>query len=292
MPRLICCRDRRESRSRRIFFFVSACINVLNVFRFSDRPINRAPRTSTRRCKQSMQAMSIEGIYITSEASNPMESLEKATLIAGKGIQGDRYCNHVGTYSHIRVSKLHPWQREPGRQLTILSADSVEYALKQHGLDVPTSLGDLRRNIVVRGISAQELLGAVGHIVNLGETCRVLVHRLCVPCMYNERKNCIPGMMEAIWNEAGVSCQVVVGGDISVGDSITLTNEQGIVDDGNQPPGYYTPPSKRTSEMVLGAMRVAREQKKQLQEIDPEGVKRVEASYATVGLTFWPKDKE
>ena len=71
-----------------------------------------------------------------------------------------------------------------------------------------------------------------------------------------------------------------------------MTQEQGIVDEVNQPPGYYTPPSKRTSEMVFGARKMMREKKEELQDIDPEGVKRVEASYGTVGLTFWPKVKE
>lgn len=218
----------------------------------------------------------------------PMKALTRATLVAGKGIEGDRYCNRVGTYSVLRASKLQPGQPEPGRQVTLVSADSVEQALQQGGITPPACLGDLRRNIVVRGISAQELLSAVGRVVKLGEDCKVLVHRHCVPCMYNERKNCIPGMMEAIWKEAGVSCEVLVGGSIECCDSVTITSEEGIVDEGNQPPGYYTPPSKRTSAMVFDARNMMRDKKKELQEVDPKGVKRVEASYATVGLTFWP----
>lgn len=235
--------------------------------------------------------MSIEGIFMSPTASTPMQSLEKGTLVAGKGLDGDRYSNFVGTYSHLRSSKQNPGQREPGRQLTILSADSVKETLERNGLEEPKSLGDLRRNIVVRGVSAEDLLGTIGHEVKLGDTCRVLVHRHCVPCMYNERKNGIKGLMEAIWNQSGVSCQVLTGGTIAVGDTVEILKKQnGMVDDGIQPPGYYTPPSKRTTGMVTGAMKMMREEKKKLLEIDPEGVKRVEASYQTVGLTFWPKD--
>jgi MOSC domain-containing protein YiiM len=222
----------------------------------------------------------------------PMQSVDTGTLMVGKGLDFDRYCTLVGTYSHIRVSKLQTGQREPGRQLTLMSADSVEAALKRNGLPAPASLGDLRRNIVVRGLSSEILLAAFGKVVKLGPTCRVLVHRQSVPCMYNERKNCIPGMMEAIWNEAGVSCEVLTGGPIGVGDVVDiLENETGQVDDGNQPPGYYVPPSKRTAEMVRDAMKRKREEKEKLLEIDREGVDRVQASYATVGLTFWPRDK-
>lgn len=116
--------------------------------------------------------------------------------------------------------------------------------------------------------------------------------------MYNERKNCIPGMMEAIWNESGVSCEVLVGGPIVVGDKVTILEKRPCefidkqVDDGHQPAGFYVPPSKRTMAMVMEAMATLHEAKKLLSDIDPEGVKRVQESYASVGLTFWPKDKE
>lgn len=89
--------------------------------------------------------------------------------------------------------------------------------------------------------------------------------------------------------EAGVSCEVIVGGTIKVGDAARLTEKRGTIDAGNQAPGYYVPPSKRTSEMVFGARKIMRESKKQLEAVDPDGVERVETSYATVGLSFWPK---
>ena len=254
-------------------------------------PRNKMMRTTTFITDLQRPCPSLKASFSPPSASMPMQSVPKGTLIAGKGLEGDRYCQQVGTYSVFRISKLEPGQREPGRQLTLISADSVEAAFERNGLNAPDSLGDLRRNIVVRGLSSDDLLGAVGHVIQLGETCRVLVHRHCVPCIYNERKNGIKGMMEAIWNEAGVSCQVLVGGHITVGDTVEILCEKQQVDDGYQPPGYYVPPSKRTAEMVKEAIEKGREGKKQLLEIDPEGVKRVDASYGTVGLTFWPRDK-
>lgn len=222
-----------------------------------------------------------------------MQSVDTGTLVAGKGLEFDRYCTLSGTYSHIRVSKLLPGQRKPGRQLTLVSADSVEAALKRNGLQVPASLRNLRRIIEVRGLSCESILAAAGRVIKLGPPCRVLVHRQSVPCMYNEKKNCISGMMEAIWNEAGVSCEVLTGGPIGVGDVVEILEDEAVqVDDGNQPPGYYVPPSKRTAEMVRDAIKRKREEKEKLLEIDPEGVERVQASYGTVGLTFWPRDKE
>jgi MOSC domain-containing protein YiiM len=255
----------------------------------------------------------IEGIFLSPGASLPMQSLETGTLVANRGLEGDRYHSLQGTYSHLRLSKVSPGEREPGRQLTLLSAESVEAAFAKNGLVPPKSLGDLRRNIVVRGCSAEDLLLTAApatngqrRVIQLGPTCRLLVHRHCVPCMYNERKNGIPGMMEAIWNESGVSCQVLVGGSISVGDSVQIipvppvplngedanANVLEATDPGNQPPGYYVPPSKRTTKMVMGALQMMRETKKQLAATDPEGVARVEVSYQSVGLSFWPRDKK
>lgn len=152
---------------------------------------------------------------------------------------------------------------------------------------------DLNISITKQPQTSEELLGAIGHVITLGPQARVLVHRHTVPCMYNEKKNGIKGMTEAIWYESGVSCEVITGGTIHVGDTVQIHKDEiRNVDDGNQPPGYYVPPSKRTTEMVMGTMKLLREVKEEYTEIDPEGVERVEASYGTVGLTFWPKDKK
>ena len=233
--------------------------------------------------------MSIEGIFLSPSASMPMNSIQQGQLIAGKGLDGDRYSECVGTYSVFRASKLHPGDREPGRQLTLMSADSVEESLDRNQLSRPKSLGDLRRNIIIRGVSAQDLLQAAGHVVKIGQECQVLIHRHTVPCMYNERKNGIPGLMEAIWNESGVSCQVLVGGHIRVGDSVEILSQQEEIDDGKQLPGYYVPPSKRTATMVKESLKQRKLNMQKFAEIDPEGVGRASAAYETVGLTFWAK---
>jgi MOSC domain-containing protein YiiM len=96
-------------------------------------------------------------------------------------MEGDRYANNIGTYSVLK---------EPGRQLTLLSADGVEVALKEEGKQLG-SIGSLRRNIVLRGISSSELLQAIGSVVQFeGQTAsssssssppQLFIHRNCVP---------------------------------------------------------------------------------------------------------------
>jgi outer membrane lipoprotein-sorting protein len=124
--------------------------------------------------------------------------------------------------------------------------------------------------------------------------------------MYNERKNKIPGLMEGIWKEAGVSCEVLVGGVIRIDDAVTILDDEddgddmaattattaaSLVDPGRQAPGYYTPPSQRTAHMVREARSVLRATREELWAVDPDGVSRTAASYASVGLQFWPPDR-
>lgn len=221
-----------------------------------------------------------------------MQALEEATLIEGRGIQGDRYCSSSGTYSCLRVSRLRKGQPEPGRQITLISADSVQRTLQENNMACP-KIGDLRRNVILHGISGDVLLRAIGHVVQLGDSCRVMVHRNCIPCMYNERKNRIPGLMEAIWDVAGVSCEVLVGGCMQVGDKIQiLWDETREIDGGLQPSGFYVRPKERTAQMVKESLAAKREGKEALLKIDPEGVERVESSYNSVGLKFWPSENK
>lgn len=223
-----------------------------------------------------------------------MQSVEQGRLISGRGLEGDRYCRQNGTYSVLRLSSLRPGEREPGRQLTLISWDSVHSVFAQVPLKpLEHGYGDLRRNILVKGLSSQDLLGAVGCVVRLGDTCQILVHRHCVPCQYNERKNGVPGLMEAIWDHSGVSTEVLVGGAIRVGDKVEILDQQKMaVDAGIQAPGYYIPPKQRTAQMVKDARAAVGKHKKELMEFDREGVERVDKSYASVGLKFWPSTPE
>lgn len=207
-----------------------------------------------------------------------MEAREEALLIEGKGIAGDRYCSLQGTYSVLQTKE---GAREPARQLTIISADDVEGTLAENQ---QVELGNLRRNIVVRGISP--LRDAIGHVVKIGDT-KILAHRLTVPCMYNERLNKCPKLMETLWCDAGISCEILEGGTIRVGDAIAILDETRETYPVSE--AYLTPPSKRTAQMVKDSLEEKREMQERLLKIDPEGVKRADDSYGQVDLRFWPK---
>lgn len=205
-----------------------------------------------------------------------------------------------GNVFRVTSIQRHPGQREPGRNLTILSKEGVLAAFQRSNLTPPESLGNLRRNILVEGLSSDDLLNSIGKVIEFGSAkdgAKVFVHRHCVPCMYNERRNGIPGMMEAIWREAGVSCEVLEAGSISVKDLVRIVpfessgdkdnHNETILDPGDQSPGYFVPPSQRTAAMVKGSLKRKKEALEILMKLDPEGINRGQEAYASVGLKLW-----
>ena len=218
----------------------------------------------------------IEQIVVAPASTAPMRSLECAQLQAGVGIVSDRYAKRVGTYSV---------KREPGRQLTLISADGAEAALAAAGRP-DVAVADLRRNIVLRGITAEELNAAVGRTSYLGD-CELFVHRLCVPCMYNERINNADGLMCGVWDAAGVNAEVVRGGVVRLGDELRIGEADPVrVDDGGKPPAFFKHPKKRTGEEARGLI-ATREAGRKSAAADPVGTWRMEAAYEKVGITFF-----
>ena len=249
-----------------------------------------------------------------------MQSVECANLIAGRGLEGDRYSLGQGTYSALP---------EVGRQLTLMSEHVLEHEFFQNSNTTTHAallldIGQLRRNVVVRGISPSDLLATVGQVLtivapssssvgdgstplegephdpnddddNSGAGCQLLVHRNCVPCPYNERLNQLPGLQEALWLDMGVSCEILRGGTIQRGDAVRIIDDcqhpqqphHGGVQDPHVP-SFYVPPKQRTAAMVRAAVADKRALHQQLLVQDPEGAARLQASYQKVGLSFWP----
>ena len=239
--------------------------------------------------------MSVDSIFIAPEAGLPMQELEEAEVKAGRGIVGDRYFVRKGTYSVFRDSNTQLGRREPGRQITLVAAEGVEEALKAASIPALRSLGDFRRNIVLRGIPTSELQGAVGRTIALGQECVVFVHRSCVPCMYNERKVERAGLMEALWDCCGVSCEVVEGGLLRRGDRVVVGDmvDAERVDAGlaERQAGFLVRPSQRTLAMSRGLRDARSAVLSRLLKVDPGGVVRGIESYHTVGLQLFPKPK-
>jgi MOSC domain-containing protein YiiM len=149
-------------------------------------------------------------IHIAPAASFEMEELAEATLVKGKGIEGDRYYKGIGTYS----------PKPDAREVTLFEIEVIE-ALARN--DPPVQSGpirlapvDHRRNLTTRGVPLNHLVGRrfrVGAAVLRGG-------RLNFPCKYLEELLDLPVYLP-LYNRSGLNCWIETGGVIRKGDPIT-----------------------------------------------------------------------
>ena len=97
--------------------------------------------TGSTRANADTATGQVEGIFITTAAGQPMQRLETARLIAGTGLEGDRYALGTGFYS----------DGQPGRELTLIEAEDLERMERETGVQLAQD--ECRRNIVTRGIA-------------------------------------------------------------------------------------------------------------------------------------------
>jgi MOSC domain-containing protein YiiM len=148
----------------------------------------------------------VEGIYITSMASTPMQSVTSAVVVAGKGLEGDRYAAGVGFYSPNPTT-------EGARELTLIEQESIEAVREEGGIDFADI--ETRRNIVTRGVRLGDLLGkrfTIGEVVCEGV-------RDCPPCVHLDE---LTGkrVMPLLVHTGGLRARIVSGGAIAIGDRI------------------------------------------------------------------------
>jgi len=131
----------------------------------------------------------------------PLVAVERAEITVQDGLVGDRYAGRPGS----------------ARQITLIQAEDLAAIAGFLGRDEPASPFDLRRNLVVEGIN---LLGLSDKRFRLGG---VLLEATggCHPC---SRMNEIlgDGGYNAVRGRGGLTARVIEGGEISVGDAVTV----------------------------------------------------------------------
>ena len=148
-------------------------------------------------------------IHIAPSAAAVMTSIREVRAVVGKGLEGDRYANRLGTYSKDPGS---------GREVTLIESEAIE-ALKRD-YHVELGAGESRRNIVTQGISLNHLVNKdfrVGEVVLRGT-------RLCEPCAHMEKLT-VKGAMRGLIHRGGLRAEIVKGGTIRVGDSVIVASD-------------------------------------------------------------------
>ncbi len=145
----------------------------------------------------------VVAIHRASMATEPMSSVKEARAVPGRGLEGDRYFNGVGTFS----------KPKPDREVTLIEIEALEALKRDYGIALEPA--DSRRNIITRGVLLNHLVGRefkVGAVALRGL-------RLCEPCSHLEElanRRVRPGLI----HRGGLRAQILTGGVIRVGDPV------------------------------------------------------------------------
>ena len=156
-----------------------------------------------------MTAGAVTAIWLTPGTAAPMQRVPSARLVAGRGLEGDRYALGGGTWAQYPALE---------KQLTLIDADDVAAVARETGAALTP--GDLRRNVVTTGIDLPSLVGgwfAVGDALLFGM-------KRCPPCTHLERLTGIR-LVRAMARRGGINAAVFAGAEIAEGAVVRLVSE-------------------------------------------------------------------
>jgi MOSC domain-containing protein YiiM len=138
--------------------------------------------------------MTVEAIHLGAHRVPELWTVDSVHAHAGKGLEGDRHFHDDGA--------------PPGQALTLVEAEAVD--------EVGLAPGETRRQVTVRGVDLSALVGKrfrVGQIECFGV-------ELCEPCSHLEAMT-RPGIIKELVHRAGINADILTGGTIHLGDSVT-----------------------------------------------------------------------
>ncbi len=150
------------------------------------------------------QTGAIKAIFRYPGSGVPGEELQSARLLAGVGMEGDRYALGTGHF------------QSPGRwgqALTLIEAEAIGALEAEHGIVLPPEAA--RRNIVTRGVDLNGLMGRkfrIGGVLCQGS-------RLAEPCSWLQ-KTTHPGTLRGLVHRGGLRADILSDGTISTGDQV------------------------------------------------------------------------
>jgi MOSC domain-containing protein YiiM len=154
----------------------------------------------------------IAAIYTAAGPGHPMQRREEVRAVPGRGLEGDRYFIGNGRFSEGPA---------PGREiteLTLIESEVIQYLRLEWGLEVEEA--DSRRNLVTRGVSLNDLVGAefaVGDVLLRGAS-------LCEPCVSLVQSLEHRHLLRALAHKGGLRAQILSEGTIGLGDPVLIAN--------------------------------------------------------------------
>ena len=150
----------------------------------------------------------LSGIFVAPRKCGDLESVQRVEAVQGRGLTGDRYFLHEGTYSK---------KDGPDREVTLIEAEAVEAILQEN--EIAVAPNECRRNLLTRGVPLNHL---VGKEFSVG-TVKLRGIRLCEPCGHLEKLTARKGIEKALLHRGGLRAQILQSGTLNVGDAIRPT---------------------------------------------------------------------
>jgi len=144
-----------------------------------------------------MTALVVEALHVAKGRRLPMRPVETVEIETQRGIVGDRY--HGSKH----------------RQVSVQSLDDLLVAADLFGSPIPADL--TRRNITIKGGSVPREPGSV---IRIGDVVLEVV-RVAAPCKLLD-DTIGAGAQGALRHRGGSICRVLEGGQVAVGDEVSL----------------------------------------------------------------------
>src|SRR5512135_464423 len=96
------------------------------------------------------------GIYTAPAGGKPMDAHDEVRVLAGVGLEGDRYATQTGEFSA---------REGGGREVTLIAREAID---KANAAAVTIGAHETRRNLVTDGVDLDALIGktfAVGEVL-------------------------------------------------------------------------------------------------------------------------------
>lgn len=150
----------------------------------------------------------VAGLHRAPRALLPMRSFPELKLIAGRGVEGDRYANGEG----YLTEKLASLGVTDNRHVTFFEEETLLWLFESHGIAM--TMEEHRRNVTTRGI---DMAALAGRRFRVGEA--VLLGFATTPCKHIEEmvgRRIVPLLMRS----PGLNARILEPGTIRVGDPI------------------------------------------------------------------------
>jgi MOSC domain-containing protein YiiM len=155
-----------------------------------------------------MSDNSIVHIYTSPESDAEMTDHRSRLAIAAIGLEGDRYSLGTGYYSGVS---------EWDAQVTLMAIEPFEALERDHACILDPII--LRRNLITRGIDLKSL---IGREFKVGPEVVLRGRKAWPPCSYIVQRSGRTEIFRYLSRDSGIGADVVVGGRITIGDSIEI----------------------------------------------------------------------